>query len=37
MSGNPQDYVKYDMTYDLQSIMAARDDMEKNGVTRILC
>lgn len=31
MSGKSTGYVKYDMTYDLQSIMA-RDDMEKNGL-----
>lgn len=31
MSGESTGYVKYDMTYDLQSIMA-RDDMEKNGL-----
>ena len=31
MSGESTGYVKYDMTYDLQSIMA-RDNMEKNGL-----
>ena len=31
MSGESTGYVKYDMTYDLQSIMA-RDDIEKNGL-----
>ncbi len=35
MSGESTGYVKYDMTYDLQSIMA-RDDIEKNGLRILL-
>ena len=35
MSGESTGYVKYDMTYDLQSIMA-RDDIEKMGYADII-